>query len=41
VGDEFVVPHNVDMLLKYDCHINVELCSTVWVLKYLVRAAYQ
>jgi hypothetical protein len=39
VGDEFVVPHNVDMLLKYDCHINVELCSTVWVLKYLVRAA--
>ena len=38
VGDEFVVPHNVDMLLKYDCHINVELCSTVWVLKYLVRA---
>ena len=24
-GDEYVVPHNVDMLLKYDCHINVEL----------------
>ena len=37
-GDEdgFVVPHNLDMLLKYDCHINVELCSSVWVVKYLV-----
>jgi hypothetical protein len=35
-GDEFVVPHNLDMLLKYDCHINVELCSTVWVHKYMV-----
>ena len=37
VCDEFVVSHNVDMLLKYDCHINVELCSSVWVHKYMVR----
>jgi len=36
VGDEFIVPHNLDMLLKYDCHINVELCSTVCVHKYML-----
>ena len=36
-GDEYVVPHNVDMLLKYDCHINVELCTSVWVHRYMVR----
>jgi hypothetical protein len=35
--DEYVVSHNADMLLKYDCHINVELCSSVWVHKYMVR----
>jgi len=35
-GDEYVVPHNLDMLLKYDCHINVELCSTVFVHMYMV-----
>ena len=32
----YVVPHNLDMLLKHDCHINVELCSTVCVHKYML-----
>jgi hypothetical protein len=40
-GDANVVPHNVAMLLKYDCHINVELCTTVWVHKYMVLPAHQ
>ena len=34
-GDENVVPHNVALLLRYDSHINVELCTTVWVSKYM------
>ena len=36
--DDMVVSHNIALLLKYDCHINVELASTVWVIKYMVRA---
>ena len=36
VVDGYVVPHNLDMLLKHDCHINVELCSTVCVHKYML-----
>ncbi len=38
-ADSNVVPHNTGMLLKYDCHINVELCTTVWVHKYMVSAS--
>ncbi len=37
VADAMVVPHNVQMLLKYDCHINVEICSSAWVYRYMVR----
>jgi hypothetical protein len=37
-ADSMVVAHNVLMLLKYDCHINVELCSSSWVFKYMVRS---
>ncbi|KAE9522761.1 hypothetical protein AGLY_016870 [Aphis glycines] len=29
VGNEFVVPYNPYLLVKYDAHINVEVCSTV------------
>ena len=36
VVDGFVVPHNLDMLHKHDCHINVEQCSTVCVHKYML-----
>ena len=34
-GDEMVVSYNMGLLLKYDCHINVELASTQWVIKYM------
>lgn len=30
-----VVPHNPFLLKKYDCHINVEYCSSVLALKYI------
>jgi hypothetical protein len=28
VDNRFVVPYNAFLLDKYDCHINVEICST-------------
>ena len=33
--DANIVAHNVDMLLKYDTHINVEVAHTVLIIKYL------
>lgn len=34
--DVYVVPYTPDFLLKYDCHMNVELASTAWIIKYMV-----
>ena len=34
-GDEYVVPYSPSLLLKFDCHINVELCTSTWVIKYM------
>jgi hypothetical protein len=36
IGGEFVVPHSPALLLKYDCNINVELCTSVWVIKWVL-----
>jgi hypothetical protein len=33
--DANIVAHNVEMLLKYDTHINVEVAHTVLIIKYL------
>ena len=33
--NRYVVPYNPHLLLKYNCHINVEVCSTVQCVKYL------
>lgn len=35
LGSEFVVPYNPYLLLKYNAHINVEVCSTVKSVMYL------
>jgi len=36
-----VVPHNVDLLTKYDAHINVEICNSVLAIKYLYKYVYK
>ena len=33
--NRFVVPYNPYLLLKFNSHINVEVCSTVQCIKYL------
>eukprot|EP00794_Sanderia_malayensis_P017120 gene17120-biopygen14739 len=37
VTDSWVVPHNIQLLLKFDCHINVEVCTTVKSVKYIFK----
>ena len=32
-----VVPYNAALLLKYNCHINVEVVSTMKAVKYLYK----
>ncbi len=36
-----VVPHNLYLTAKYDCHINVEICSSVAAVKYLYKYIYK
>ncbi|XP_008184146.1 uncharacterized protein LOC103309715 [Acyrthosiphon pisum] len=41
VSNEFVVPYNPYLLVKYDAHINVEVCSTVKSVMYLYKYVYK
>jgi hypothetical protein len=36
-----VVPYNPFLLLRYNCHINVELCSSIRLVKYLYKYVYK
>ncbi|KAL3810378.1 hypothetical protein ACJIZ3_000028 [Penstemon smallii] len=36
-----LVPYNSWLLLKYDCHINVEICSSIKSIKYLYKYVYK
>ncbi|XP_028060082.1 uncharacterized protein LOC114263697 [Camellia sinensis] len=41
VDNSWVIPYNPWLLLKYDCHINLEICSSVTSMKYLYKYVYK
>ena len=36
-----MVPYNAHLLLTFQCHINVEICSNVTAVKYLYKYIYK
>ena len=42
VDNRSVVPHNLYLVSKYNCHINVEICNGVGrMIKYLYKYVYK
>jgi hypothetical protein len=41
IDNSWIVPYNPHLLLRYDCHINVEVCSSVRAVKYLFKYVYK
>ena len=41
LDNRWVVPYNPFLLLKFNAHINVEICSTVSAVKYLYKYVYK
>ena len=41
VDNRWIVPYNPYLLMKYDCHLNVEVCNSVAAVKYLYKYVYK
>ncbi|XP_058189254.1 uncharacterized protein LOC131306843 [Rhododendron vialii] len=41
LDNRWVVPYNPTLLAMFDCHINIEVCSTVKAVKYLYKYIYK
>ena len=41
IDNSWVVPYNAYLCLKYNCHINVEICASVKSVKYLYKYVYK
>jgi len=41
LDNRWVVPYNPGLLMRYNCHINVEACSNIKAVKYLYKYVYK
>lgn len=41
LDNRWVVPYNPYLLRMYNCHINVEVCSSIKAVKYLFKYIYK
>ena len=41
LDNRWVVPHNVGLVIKYNAHINVEICNSILAIKYLYKYVYK
>jgi len=41
IDNRWIVPYNPYLSQKYDCHINVEICSSIKSVKYLYKYIYK
>ncbi|KAG6619728.1 hypothetical protein I3842_Q084700 [Carya illinoinensis] len=41
LDNRWVVPYNPYLLAMFDCHINIEICSTIKAVKYLYKYIYK
>lgn len=41
MDNRWVIPFNLYLLAKFDCHLNVEVCSTIKAVKYLYKYVYK
>ena len=41
LDNRWVVPYNPGLLMRYNCHINVEACSNIKAVKYLYKHVYK
>ena len=41
VTNRAIVPYNAGLLLEFECHLNVEVCSTVKSVQYLYKYVYK
>jgi hypothetical protein len=39
--NRWVVPYNPYLTMRYQCHINVEVCNSITVVKYLYKYVYK
>jgi len=39
--NRWVVPYNAYLLKRYECHINVEVCTSVQAVKYVFKYIYK
>lgn len=41
LDNRWVIPHNPYLVAKFDCHKNVEICSTIKAIRYLYKYIYK